>query len=434
MPPAQPRLSRTTPLFFALALAHFSLALLLSLLGVGWPAAPLAAPSTLITVHLLTLGFLSSLFLGALFQFVPVITARPLPLRHLPLSILLLLYGGLWLMLGGFARLDRGEAPPTLLPAGGGLVSLSFLLAALVLLPPLLRARPRRLPARLIAAGLVFLLLTASAGLGLALALAGLAALPASPSLLAAHATAGLGGWFSLTAIGASYELFPMFMLAPHERGARGEAIFLLTTGGLAVSFAGFLAGAGALRRAGLFVGGGGILLYLIDIAALYRARQRRAIELHDQVAIGAFLALALLLPLTALALSAPGEGASARLFLLAVLGWLGGLGLSQLYKIVAFLSWIAHWAPRLGQAPVPRVQDLVDERRARPLFFLYFGAVAAVVLATGHPPLLRLALTLLLAALLLLAEEYRRAWTGHYVAQRTSSPFSPLTQQGDPR
>jgi hypothetical protein len=84
------------------------------------------------------------------------------------------------------------------------------------------------------------------------------------------------------------------------------------------------------------------------------------------------------------LGLGALGRHIGAVVFLISF-GWLSGLGLSKLYKIVAFLTWLECYGPVIGKTPTPRVQDLVVESRATKWFALYFlgvwGATVALLL-----------------------------------------------------
>ena len=81
--------------YFAAALVALLAAESLMAAGWGFPNAPIGAPATLLLVHLVVLGWLSLLLCGALFQFVPVLIARPLHSATLPLPALVLLLGGL---------------------------------------------------------------------------------------------------------------------------------------------------------------------------------------------------------------------------------------------------------------------------------------------------------------------------------------------------
>ncbi len=435
------RLSRWTPAMFACALVNLGLGLLLSVLGLGWPAVPATAPVSLAMVHLLTIGWLTLLMFGALFQFVPVITSRKLPSQTLPLLTLIGIECGLALMVGGFCALGRSAWAGLLLPIGGGLVIVALLGGGATLLVPLAAKRPVPLSARFILAGLGFLLLTILLGLGFALALTVPATGPALAPLLtdgvAYHALAGMGGWFSLTAIGVSYELLPMFMLAPHERGALGAAVLWVGVGGFLAALAaglaasvwpvGWLAALEQVGRLGIVLAFG---LYLADVVRLYRGRRRRQIELHNRAAIGAFVALGLAVLLAAGAVVTDRLAALApSLVLLVLLGWLSGLGLTQLYKVVAFLSWLSRYGGRLGRGPVPRVQDLVNEPGAVGFFVLYFAsiAVAAGAAVFGLSDVIRLALAFALLAVLLLGREYVRAWRTVYArAAPAAVPRSP--------
>ncbi|MGH7042617.1 MAG: hypothetical protein ACREFY_10860, partial [Acetobacteraceae bacterium] len=320
-----------------------------------------------------------------------------------------------------------------LLPIGGGLVIVALLVGGATLLVPLAAKRPVPLSARFVLAGLGFLLLTILLGLGFALALtvpaAGAALGPLLAGGVAYHALAGLGGWFILTAIGVSYELLPMFMLAPHERGALGAAVLWSGVGGFLVAFAAGVAGVvwpAAWIAIAELVGRLAIVLalglYLIDVVRLYRSRRRRQIELHNRAAIGAFIALglAVLLAIGAVATDRLASLAPS-LVLLLLLGWLSGLGLTQLYKIIAFLAWLSRFGGQLGRGRVPRVQDLVNEPGAVGLFVLYFAAIALATIAAalGLDDVIRVALAFALLAILLLAREYTRAWRAVYAREQ---------------
>ncbi|HEX7388875.1 MAG TPA: hypothetical protein VF286_02110 [Acidiphilium sp.] len=438
------RLSRWSPLIFACALVNFLAAQLLLLGGVAWPGATLFAGGTLVMVHLVTIGWLTLLIFGALFQFIPVITQHYLLNQRLSLVFLGLAETGLALMIAGFLLAGHGAFAPVLLPVGGGLVIAGILVGAVNIAVPLARKTPWPLSAWFIVAGLGFLLVTILLGLCFAVALTvpGVHSIVHSGALrllaggVEDHALAGIGGWFTLTAIGVSYELLPMFMLAPHERGALGTTIFWLCVSGFAVAVAAGIAAAfvpasavdapGIVGRVALLTVLAGILLYLADVVRLFRARKRHDIELHNRAAIGAFVCLGLgaLWALFALADGRLGRDTPALVFLF-LLGWLGGLGVTQLYKIVPFLAWLSWFGKKLGTGRVPRVQDLVNEKRSWPLFVLYFaGVLVATVAALVVDPLaIRAGVGLIFVATVLLAREFWRAWRAHYAATEAANP-----------
>lgn len=440
------RVSRWTPLFFAFAVADFLAAQGLITAGLTWPARAALAPGTLVAVHLLTVGWLLLLMLGALFQFVPVITSTALPSQRLALATLAAVQCGLIGMICGFLGM-AGVLPAhaRALPAGGAAVLLGVLLASWNIGLPLVRGRPRTLPARLVLTGLAFLLLTLLLGLTFALALAVPALGVALGPLLAGvgdHALAGLGGWFTLAAMGVSYKLLPMFMLAPEERGVTGDVVHMLGTAGFSLAVvAGLVAiwlPAELLRVVevlGYAAITGAVALYLWDLARIYRTRKRPLIEAHNRCAVGAFgfLGLAASLGIGSLAAGRLAEAAPEVIFLI-VFGWLGGLGLTQLYKVVPFLTWLSRYGSSLGRGAVPRVQDLVKESRSYPWFFCYFTGVLLAALAAlfDWRAVFQPAFALVPLATVGLGIEYVRAWRCHYVRERPVTPAVPpfMSQQ----
>lgn len=409
----QVSLSRWTMLYFACALVALLTAQVLMAAGVGYPASEIKSPATLVLVHLVALGWLSLLLCGALFQFVPVLVARPLHSDGLPLPTLIALLGGLGLLLCGFLQLD-GTVPLhlPLLPAGGLLLGAGFVLALYNLGRTLWAARPLPLPARLVAAGLASLAATFALGIVFTLVLGSVSDWPLLLALTAAglplHVIAGLGGWLTFTAMGVSYRLLAMFMLAPEERRPTSLAAFWGGVGVLLLAIAG---GAGAVLL-GFdpmpILAAAGVLalpvlgLYGYDVAYLYRSRKRRRLETNSRIAILALgsLAAAGLMMAGLLALGELPRHVGALVFLIAF-GWLSGLGLAKLYKIVPFVTWLECYGPVLGKKPTPRVQDLVVEARAGKWFLVYF---AGVWLATAALLLERATLFRASAALMLLA------------------------------
>jgi hypothetical protein len=408
--------------YFALALICLLGALALMTSGFGYPAAEIAAPQTLLLVHLVAIGWLSLLLCGALFQFVPVLIARPLHSDSLPLPTLVCLGGGLVLLLCGFLHLAGWPGPRAVLPVGGALLVIGFTLALYNLSRTLWAARPLGLPARFVAIGLASLAATAILGFVFTLFFGGVSASPLVTALtvdgLPLHAVAGLAGWLTFTAMGVSYRLLAMFMLAPELDGRTTRTALWSGTAALAISILGGVAaiamgyGPGWALAAGGLVGLLALGLYGRDIVRLYRARKRRVIELNSRMASVALghLAAAVLLTVVLVATGTLGRHVGALVFLVAF-GWLSGLALAKLYKIVAFLTWLECYGPVLGKVATPRVQDLVVEPRARRWFWLYFAGadVALITLLLDSPALTRIGVAGMLLAVGAIAHELWR-------------------------
>ncbi len=387
-------LSRWTMSYFAAALLALVGAEFMMAAGYGFPRAALQAPETLILVHVVAIGWLSLLMCGALFQFVPVLVNRPLYSDALPLPTLLLLVSGLAALILGFLQLGGSVDPKLpLFAVAGTLLGAGFALVLLNLARTLSAAPTLPIPARFVVVGLVSIAATVTFGIIFALVLGGVTDYGPFVALtgtgLPLHVVAGLGGWLTFTAMGVSYRLLAMFMLAPELDGAStwgalhlgAFALGIALVGGtLTILFHGdltyVLIGTGAIGLAAL-------VLYGSDVFYLYRARKRPHIELNSWMAALALASLAASAVLInfLLVLGQLADHVGAVVFLICF-GFLSALGLAQLYKIIAFLTWLECYGPVLGKAQTPRVQDLVVEARASKWFHLYFTAVWAGTLA----------------------------------------------------
>lgn len=417
-------LCRWTVSYFALAVVWLLFAEVMMVAGFGFPHDDIGGPDTLVIVHMVCVGWLSTVLCGALFQFVPVLVAKPLYAERWTLPALALLTLGLIVLLAGFLALGgHFNGPRWLLPVGAGLLMAGFALVVANLGMTLWSARPLPEPARFVAVGLAFICVTAAFGGLFSLVLSGAAVGALWPDLLVSgvpiHAIAGLGGWLTFTAIGVSYRLLAMFMLAPDGDAKLGR---LAWRGGAAALGVGVVGGVLALWRATglnlvLLVAGAAALLSLAtygrDVLGLYRTRKRRALELNTRMSLLALgsLAAAAILGAASSASGSLQSHAGALAFLVAF-GWLTGLVLANLYKIVPFLTWLETYGPVMGKAPTPRVQDLVAERRASKWFVLFFaGTWAATLMLLLDAALgFRIAVAVVTLATLGLVEELVRA------------------------
>lgn len=414
--------SKWTMSYFVVGIAWLFAAEALMVAGFGFPAADIAAPETLVLVHIIAIGWLSMCVCGALLQFVPVLVGKALFSEAGALPVLGLLAAGLTALLLGFLAL-AGRLPPWLwlLPFGATLLVSGFGLLAANLVLTMWHAPLLAAPARFMLIGLAALGATAVLGASFAWALAGHGGTPLEALLQAGvplHAIAGLGGWLTLTAMGVSYRLLAMFMLSPDIADRRSRATLCAGAGTLGLAVAGGLAAIAMQARLDLVFALTAIwavatvALYGRDVLELYRKRKRSALELNTAMALYALASLAASVVL-GLVLAARGSfvaNTGAFVFLIAF-GWLSGLVLAKLYKIVAFLTWLETYGPVMGRVLIPRVQDLVVEPRAAKWFVGYFVSVwgATALLLAGQTSMFRVAALGLMVATVGIVRELLR-------------------------
>lgn len=431
-------LSRWTMAYFAAALLSLLAAESMMASGYGFPAHGLRAPETLVLVHVTSIGWLSLLMCGALHQFVPVLVARPLHDDKLPMLALIALLAGLSTLVLGFLHL-AGTVPtgPGVFVIAAGLLGFGFAIIIWNLGRTLREAWPIPLSARFVAVALFALAATFLYGTIFALALGGV--LPAGPlhavfgEGLPLHAIAGLGGWLTFAAMGVSYRLLAMFMLAPELDGRRPNAAYAAGTAAVAIVVIGGSAAIvlnvplGWVLAIAAIPGLIALALYCADMIHLYRARKRRRIELNSRMAAVALMSLfgAVLLMLVLQAMGKLAQHIGAVVFLV-TFGWLTGLGLAKLYKIVAFLTWLETYGPLLGRRATPRVQDLVIEERSTKWFVGYFLAtfLATAALLSEQVSSFRIAAAGMLIATLGIATQILRT---RRLADIGSDQFEPI-------
>lgn len=419
------QLSRWTMAWFAMALLYLLGALGLGVMGFGGPGDWLSGPA-LAMVHLFALGWLCQMMLGSLIQFMPVLCARDLLLPQLALPALLASSLGIAMLGAGFMYLDGWEPGRFLLALAPVVIATGFgLVIAIVGATLFAGAGWRQDEGRLLIAALIALIAVWATGAMLALALTGISDNTALlGDGLSLHALLGAGGWLTLGAMGVSYKLFPMFLIAPEQGGrlrntALGAGVLSLVL--VAAAVLGVLLGLDvtALKIAAVLSCAVTSGAYLAEIRRIWQTRRRPRPEVNmlwSRAAL-AYLALAALLGIPAIWLGDAWAGAA---IFAALAGWLSTLTLAQMIKIVSFLTWIQVYATQLGRVKVPMVHELTDGRSSgRWMAVWVAGAgLGTLALLIGSPLLFRLAALALLAAVIGLCHEAFQIRRLHHLPQ----------------
>ena len=380
-----------------------------------------ARPQALAVVHLFTLGWLAQVMLGALVQFVPVLTAYPLPRPALALPALLATGAGTLALSAGFLGLDGHTGMQVLFRIAPLVLGCGFALVAVMILPSL----ARKANLHLIEVRMVLIALAGLAGLwttggAMVLTLGGASLTVDLAQMLPLHMLFGIGAFLSFAAFGVSYKLFAMFLLAPETAGWQRRWV-----GGLAAVCAVLMLAALAVALSGAFAAPIRLALslpalalcglYLDDIRRLWRKRRRPALEPNMAWSRVALVFLGLSAALLPVAQWQGGRMAEAAVFA-ALVGWLSTLTLSQLIRITSFLTWIQVFAPLIGRRKVPVVQQISDRvtaSRALALWSASTGLGVASLLFGSHIAF-RLALAGLFLAAAAIARELvaiRKLW-----------------------
>ncbi len=344
------------------------------------------SPATLAAVHLLTLGSMTMVMIGALFQLLPVLAGAPLPR---PRMVAAIVHGALvlgTLMFAGALLFTQ----PLLLAVAIPLLGLGlaiFLAAALFAL-----ARTPNPNASVFALGMASCALVVTLLLGLALGASrtwGLA-LP-TLSLRDLHPAWGLLGWTGLLVAGAAYQIVPMFQITPPYprwlmRSFAATVCALLTL----LSIAQWPAGGTSwqwLKPVCIFLLAGAYILFAAITLHLQRQRRRRLPDVTLE-----FWRIGMVCVVLAALLWAAQEIAVLRfaqadvlLGVLVILGAAMSFISGMLCKIVPFLSWFHLQASRAG---APNVKAMLPEKAQRLQLRLHLAALVLCVAAALFPAL----------------------------------------------
>lgn len=207
-------------------------------------------------------------------------------------------------------------------------------------------------------------------------------------SAMHAHAHLGGVGFFVMMIVGVSYKLIPMFTLSEVQSHRRAAASIALLNVGLAGSFMTILLRS-PWKLAFTLLMVAGLAVYGWELRAMLRARKRRSLDWGLKYFL---TAVSLLAPLAilALALSWPGLRLTAFTGQLENLyGFLGLVGvisfaiLGMLYKILPFLVWFGSYGKEIGRSQVPALAVMYSEKWQIAGYWMFLSGLMTTSVAT---------------------------------------------------
>jgi len=363
-----PPLSLPLAFFLTVPAAMVAAGILLILQGAALLVTPWA-PATIALTHLGTLGVLGMAMCGAIYQMIPVVAGVPVPLVRLGHLVHVLLVLGTAALAAGLLH----EGQPWLFS-----LSLSLLGPGLILfLAPVTWAiwrAPTRSPT---VTGMRLALgsLAAVAVLGVLMAwqYAAVAFSVYRPWLLQVHLTLGLLGWVGGLISAVSWQVVPMFYLAQPVPHARAKALLRLLGVGLSLTLSGlFIAPAFAISPSfllGCCSVPAALAVWIVApalTAQSLRARRRP----RPEASLRAWQVASSMAPCVGVAALLAVWSDDSRWNLTfgwtAIWGWAGLTIHAMLMRIVPFLVWFHRFSRFVGLVPVPPMNHLLPDRRAR--------------------------------------------------------------------
>jgi hypothetical protein len=346
---------------------------------------------TVALVHMITLGWLTFIMIGAFYQMVPVLVGGRVPWNHLSRINYYLLISGILALISGFLFWKI-----LLIKSAAVLLSVSFSLFITQILTALFRVKANRPVVYAMRSSVMCLTLAVAAGITMLGVLYGWWEFPLGGySLKYIHITLALLGWITLLIFGVSFHVIPMFYLTKAFSDRIGYSIVTL----ILLSIVSLVIGFGMkLNGTRLIVAGIpaliGVILYVFTLFNLIRNRQRKMVDTTFrfwQLGLTCLIPALLLLTVDPFRLDEIFGYLFAITFLI---GFACAVSNGMLYKIVPFLIWLHRFSPLIGKIKTPAMKDIVADAPARKQFYLFCLSFILVVVCCIFPvdPLIRIA------------------------------------------
>jgi hypothetical protein len=332
-------------------------------------------PTVLAWVHLYLLGFVMVIIFGAMAQLLPVV----LEVGHFKVTLFYVIWPllalGTLLMVGGFVF----STP--LLPLGGTLVLISMMVFIFDIFMTLKAVKKFNLAITTVLLANISLFVGVFLGIIMALGYAGYLEVDFT-ALLKGHIYLVIGGYIIITVMGLSMILIPMFGLAHGFSDKPVKVAVSLMSVSVVSMLASVLLGINALSILAYVLSVIAVLLYLYQVAVIYKSRARKIQDIYSHSLMMAFGSLLVAIVLGVIFFLSGNEKLLQTAMWLIFAGFFGLLISGHLYKIVPFLVWFEKFSALVGKEKVPMLADMIPDRAT--YMQLIFTSIGVVISALG--------------------------------------------------
>ena len=310
-------------------------------------------PKVISFTHLFLLGFVMMTIFGAMAQLVPVV----LEVGHFGVELFYaiwpLLLIGILLMAFGFIY------SPALLPFGGMTVLIAMMIFVGEIFLTIKKVEKFNVVMSSILLANTFLFFGVIFGLVMALGYAGTIVVDIT-SLLKAHVYLVVGGYLSITIMGLSVVLIPMFGLS-HGFSLKPlhRALYMMSASVLLVVFSSIFDIA-VINKIGYVLSIFSLLIYFYQVYTIYKTRARKENDTYAISLMISFISLVVSLGLGFLSMFVEYEPILIASAWLMFFGFFGFAITGHIYKIIPFLVWYERFSPLVGKEKVPMLNDML--------------------------------------------------------------------------
>lgn len=338
-------------------------------------------PKILSITHIATLGFITMIIFGAMFQLVPVVL-------EVKLFSTILAEIQFWIYTFGVIGLVYkfwyfGSELSFALPAI--LLNIAMFIFAFNIIASMIKVKNWNITGTFLAAAIFWLIVTAIAGILLAVNLDHPYIKINHLQYLKLHANVALIGWVTMVIMGVSFKLIPMFTLSHgYELTLAKWAFVLINFGLLGINWIMHYVDTGIYNMIFGIAITVGLILYLIQIYIIFKKRVRRKLDIGLKFSAVSFsmLGLSTLLGFSFLFIEYENITNLTLVYgFMIIVAYISTLIVGQMYKIVPFLVWYHKYSSKIGIEKVPILKEMFSEKLAElNLYLMFVGIIISVL------------------------------------------------------